>query len=128
MKSSIVYNLNTGKIVKKCVTPDEESAKIQALGNEDVIFIDTDIEDKYVVVSENPKKVSVREENPAYLDANIIRSIPNPSIVTLYGQGEESIEVSDGEVFLEADIPGAYLIVVEPLDAKYKTKDFEVAL
>lgn len=128
MISSIVYVLSTGEITKKCVTPDEDSAKAQATDREAVIFADSEIEGKYVDISKNPHEISSQQPNPAKLTSNVIKSIPAPSVVTVYWQDEESIQVDDGEFELDSDIPGSYLAEVRPLDAKYEKKIFEVQI
>lgn len=128
MSNFIVYLLSTGEITKKCLAPDADSAKAQSTEKEGIIFTNIEIEGKYVDISKNPHEVLSQEDNPAKLSRNIIKSIPVPSLVTVYCQDEESLKVDDGEFELDSDVPGLYLVEVKPLDAKYKKKIFEVEI
>ena len=76
----------------------------------------------------NKGAVKKKLVNPSYLEVTEIKSVPDPSTVTLYDGSANSVEVTDGEVKLDADVPGTYRVVVDSADPKYYTAEFEVNL
>ena len=124
-----VYNKYSGEILWSGYVSrrSDLSSQVQS-EDQSLIEVYCDNKNHYVDVFQEAPQVKPKVNNPTYLEYNILKSVPNPSMVSIYNSGVSSLEVTDGEVVLEADLPGTYKVVVNPADAKYYTAEFEVDL
>ena len=129
MSVFLFYKKDSGKIVSRKNTR-REMIGLYSQDSIDQDFIESskNPKDHYVDVTKDPVEVKPKIQNPSYLDGTTIKSVPSPSTVTLYDGSVQSAEVTDERVDLDSDVPGTYLVVVDPADAKYYTAEFEVNL
>ena len=128
-KSYILFDSNSGEIKGRVSGNNTNLQKhLDFLKADRYIESDAEGQNTYVDVTKDPVEVKPKIPNTAYLDGTTIKSVPSPSTVTLYDGSVQSAEVTDERVDLDSDVPGTYLVVVDPADAKYYTAEFEVDL
>jgi len=124
-----VYNKYSGEILWSGYVSrrSDLSSQVQS-EDQSLIEVYCDNKNHYVDVFQEAPQVKSKLNNPTYLEDNVLKSVPNPSLVSIYNSGVSSLEVTDGEVVLEADLPDTYKVIVNPADSKYYSAEFEVNL
>jgi len=126
MISFLVFDKNTGKVAKKCTAPDDESAALQC--GERETYIKTDLNDKDHYVNLTTGQVEEKIENPSVLSGLNLTSLLVPCTVSMRGPTKGEVYVEQGDLTLDADVPGSYRVTVVADDPRYYDAEFEVDL
>lgn len=128
MISFFVYDINTGRVFNKCITPDKETASLQCDKGFDFIECEATAKDSDCYVDLNDGAIKTKEEIAPLVSLSegqaVISGLPHPCSVEV---DEVMEEVTNSAIAIEFDAPGVYIIEINS-PPRYLDKTLEVEI